>query len=130
MAERGILAYFHSPDDARKIIPKLQALRAIDIAVDRIGQFSGDGVSETINPITGDFPGLSYLTLTAEGLDPNERILAVNDVDASGLSASRSEGYMGDFDGTDRRNILLTVVVHEQNYEHALRVVREAGGRV
>ncbi|PZE22904.1 hypothetical protein CBW46_002845 [Paenibacillus xerothermodurans] len=123
------MAYFHSPEQARSVVPKLKALRAAGVSVDRIGEFRGDGVSETINPLTGDFRSLSYLTLTAETLSKNDRILAAASVDASGLSAGQPEDYMGDFDGTDRRNILLTAVVDERNYEHALRVVHEAGGR-
>ncbi|MDF2964411.1 MAG: hypothetical protein K0S39_6146 [Paenibacillus sp.] len=130
MTEKGILAYFRSPAEAESIVPKLKALRAIDVSVDKIGQFSGDGVSETINPMTGSFPGLSYLTLGAEGTDIDSSIMAAADVDASGLSAPRMpDGSIEDYSGTDGLDTLLTVVVDERSYEQALRVIREAGGR-
>lgn len=35
MAERGILAYFHSPEQAEGVASKLKALRALDVQVER-----------------------------------------------------------------------------------------------
>jgi hypothetical protein len=125
LTEKSIMAYFHSPDVAHGLLPKLKALGTIDVQVARIGQFHGDGVSETFNPLTGGFPGLSFLTMNNENPGINEGILAATDVDASGLSAPRSEdGYyeVGNMD------ILLTVVIDEHSYEQAKRIVREGGG--
>ncbi|NOU95481.1 hypothetical protein GC093_19945 [Paenibacillus sp. LMG 31456] len=130
MTEKGILAYFHSPAEAESILPKLKALRVIDVSVDKIGQFAGGGVSESINPLTGNFPGLSYLTLGAEGMDIDSSILAAANADASGLSAPRaSDGSIEDYGGINGLDTLLTVVVDEQSYDQALRVIRDAGGQ-
>jgi hypothetical protein len=130
MTEKGILAYFRSPAEAESIIPKLKALRAVDISVDKIGQFSGDGVSESMNPLTGGFPGLSFLTTGAEGIDIDSAILAAAEVDASGLSAPRAEdGSIENYGGIGGMDTLLTVVVNEMSYDQALRVIRDAGGR-
>jgi hypothetical protein len=130
MAERSIMAYFPSPVEADRLISKLKALRVADVQVDRVGQFRGDGVSETFNPLTGGFPGLSFLTMNAETPGINEGILAATDVDASGLSAPRSESGYIEFGGSDQMNTLLTVVVEEHSYEQALRIVREGGGKI
>jgi hypothetical protein len=58
----------------------------------------------------------------------NEGILAATDVDASGLSAPRSEDGYYDFNGVDNMDILLTVVIDENSYEQAKRIIREGGG--
>jgi hypothetical protein len=128
LSEKSIMAYFHSPDEAHKLLPLLKALGIIDVQVARIGQFQGDGVSETFNPLTSGFPGLSFLTLNNENPGINEGILAATDVDASGLSAPRSEDGYYDFNGVGNMDILLTVVIDEQVYEQAKRIVREGGG--
>jgi hypothetical protein len=128
LAEKSIMAYFHSPDDAHRLLPKLKALGTIDVQVARIGQFQGGGVSETFNPLTGGFPGLSFLTLNNESPGIDEGILAATDVDASGLSAPRTEDGYYDFNGVGNMDILLTVVIEEHSYEQAKRIVREGGG--
>lgn len=43
MAERGILAYFHSPEQAEGVASKLKALRAVDVQVDRFTNDIGSG---------------------------------------------------------------------------------------
>ncbi|TDF96755.1 hypothetical protein [Paenibacillus piri] len=131
MAEKGILAYFRSPAEAESIVPKLKALRAVDVAVDKIGQFSGDGATESMNPLTGGFPGLSFLTLGAEGIDQDTAVLAAADPDASGLSSPRAvDGSIENYGGIEGRDTLLTVVIDERSYELALRVIQDAGGKV
>ncbi|MCR8631447.1 hypothetical protein [Paenibacillus radicis (ex Xue et al. 2023)] len=131
MTEKGILAYFRSPAEAESVLPKLKALRVIDMSIDKIGQFSGDGVSESINPVSGNFPGLAYLDLGADGLDIDSSILAAANTDASGLSAPRaSDGSIEDYGGINGLDTLLTVVVNDQSYDQALRVIRDAGGQV
>jgi len=131
MTEKGILAYFRSPAEAESIVPKLKALRVVDVSVDKIGQFRGDGVTQSINPLTGKFPGLSYLTLGADGIDIDSAILAAAEPDASGLAAPRSEdGFIENYGGVEGLDTLLTVVVDEQSHDQVLRVIRDAGGRV
>jgi len=123
MAEKNILAYFQSIEDAEGARAKLQALRAADISIDRIGRFPGEGVDRIMNPITGDFPGIGYLTQDANFADKSAAILAAVDVTASGMSDGGQEAVTG-------RDVLLTVVIDEQNADQALRIIREAGGLV
>ncbi|MCS7458505.1 hypothetical protein N0M98_00005 [Paenibacillus doosanensis] len=130
MAEKNILAFFHTSEQAERIVPKLKALRVIDVSVDRIHQINGTGVSESMNPLTGSFPGLSFLTLGQEGEGIDEGILSAASVDASGMSAPMEEVFSGDFGGTDRMDTLLTVVIDEQYYDKAMRVIEEAGGKI
>jgi hypothetical protein len=44
MAEKAILAYFHSPEQAEGVASKLKALRAIDVQVDRFTNDIGSGL--------------------------------------------------------------------------------------
>lgn len=123
MAEKNILAFFKSMEDAEGARAKLQALRAADIAIDRFGRFPGEGVDRIINPLTGDFPGLGYLTQDADFADKSAAILAAADVTASGMSDGGQDAVTG-------RDVLLTAVIDEQNVDQALRIIREAGGLV
>lgn len=128
MAERGILAYFHSPQEAQSCVSKLKALRAIDVQVDKIGQYPGHGIDETFNPLSNtDFSGLSHLTLGAAPSSQDARILMAASPDASGMSDGGNDFYTDDMTG---RDTLLTVVVDEAAYEQAVRVIEEAGGRI
>ncbi|CAG7639508.1 hypothetical protein PAESOLCIP111_04043 [Paenibacillus solanacearum] len=128
MAERGILAYFHSPQEAQGCISKLQALRAIDVQIDKVGQYPGQGNDETFNPLSNsDFDGLSHLTLGAAPSSQDARILMAASPDASGMSDGGHDFYTDDM---TRRDTLLTVVVNEAAYDQAVRVIEEAGGRI
>jgi len=130
MAERNILAFFHTPEQAQSIVPKLKSLRAAEVSVDPIHKINGGGVDESMNPLTGKFPGLSFLALGSEGHGIDDGILTAASSDASGMSAPMSEVFTGGLDGTDRMDIVLTVIIDESCYELALRVIEEAGGKV
>lgn len=121
MAEKNILAYFKTPEEADAVAAKLKGPGTVDVSVDRIGKYPGDGVSRAINPINGDFPGLGYLTLDADFSNQSAAILAGADASASGMS----DGGDNDITG---RDILLTAVVEESFYEEALKLVRSGGG--
>jgi hypothetical protein len=123
MAEKNILAYFNTPEDAEGAASKLKALRAAAVKVDRIGEFPGSGIDHIENPITGDFPGLGYLTLGGDFSGNSSAILAAAHPDASGM-ADRSDGRPAG------KDVLLTAVVDESIHHQALRVVEEAGGLV
>ncbi|CAG7634624.1 hypothetical protein ACFQI7_06155 [Paenibacillus allorhizosphaerae] len=128
MAERGILAYFHSPQEAEGCVSKLKALRAIDVQIDKIGQYPGHGIDETYNPLSNsDFAGLAHLTLGAAPSSQDARILMAANPDASGMSDGGHDFYTDDM---TRRDTLLTVVVDEATFDQALRVIEEAGGRI
>ncbi|MFE5319952.1 hypothetical protein ACFQ88_14700 [Paenibacillus sp. NPDC056579] len=130
MAEKSILALFPSQEQAQRIVPKLQALRVADVSVDHLHNINGTGVSESMNPLVGRFPGLSFLTLGKEGQGIDEGILTAPSVDASGMSAPMSEVFTGAYEGTDRMDTLMTVVVDERCYDQALRVINDGGGKL
>jgi hypothetical protein len=126
MAEKGILAYFHTPEQAEVIASKLKALRAIEVQIDRFSRYPGEGTDEVFNPITGNIISLATLTQAADisGRDPG--ILIAADPSASGYS----DGAMGNEGGVTGLDILLTAVVDESIYEQALRVIRDGGGEI
>ncbi|MFH5182749.1 hypothetical protein ACHHV8_09020 [Paenibacillus sp. TAB 01] len=124
MAEKNILAYFHSPAQAESIVPKLRALRVAEVSVDRIGELHGAEVGQNVNPMTGDFPGLAYLTLGSDGPAVTGGILAAASVDANGLSSG------GEYDEDNRLDTIMTVIVDEQYHEQALRVIQDGGGKI
>ncbi|QYR21830.1 hypothetical protein KZ483_01945 [Paenibacillus sp. sptzw28] len=121
MAERSILAYFNSPDQAEDALSKLKSLRIIESSIDRIDGYPGDGIDHIDNPITSDFPGLGYLTLGGDFSDRDASILAAASVSASGMSSGGTENRV------TGRDILLTVVLQEEDYEQAMQAVRDAG---
>jgi hypothetical protein len=100
--EKGVLAYFRSPEEAEAVSAKLKALKVVDIQIDRISRYVGDPVDET-----SDSAG----------------ILMAADPSASGISDGGQGGPTG-------RDILLTAVVNEQIHDKVLRVVKESGGLV
>lgn len=119
--EKTILAYFKSPSEAEDVAAKLHALRAIDVSIDRIGKYAGEGVEQITNPITGDFPGLGHLTLSGDFTNRSAAILAATDPTASGMS----DGGQGPPTG---RDVLLTAVVHEDVFERAQQLIKDSGG--
>ena len=101
MGEKNILAWFHSPEQAEGVKRKMEALRASDVSIDRVSRFPGAGDDYNIEA----------------------GILASADVTMSGMSDGGQEPV-------DGRDILLTVVIDEANYDRALEVIRQAGGLV
>lgn len=121
MSEKNILAYFKSPEEAEKAKEELQNLGTVDMQIDRISRFPGDGVERVMNPITGNMSSLADVTLGADVTNRNAGILLAADVGASGMSE-------GGQDDTTGRDILLTVVVEENKHHQALRIVEKNGG--
>ncbi|MFE9277057.1 hypothetical protein ACXFAU_07885 [Paenibacillus glucanolyticus] len=123
MAEKNILAYFKSPDQAQHAARKLQSLRVADMSIDRFGAYPGGELNQPMNPLTGNIASLSTLTLNADISGPGAGILGAADPSASGMS-SRGQ------DGTEGRDILLTVVLDEGVFTQAMRIIEESGGMV
>lgn len=123
MAERSILAYFRSRDDAEFVVSRLRGLEFIDYSIDTFSRYPGDGVNRVMNPINSDFPSLGYLTLNADLPNTGAGILAAADVSASGMSDGGDTVITG-------RNILLTVVLDETSYEKAISIIESGGGMI
>jgi hypothetical protein len=123
MGEKNILAYFKTPEAAEGAKKKLQALRPVDISIDRFSKYPGDGSDQVMNPLSGDVPSLGYLTLNADFSNKSAAIMAAADPSASGLSDGGQDEISG-------RDILLTAVVDEAVHEKALKIIKDAGGLV
>jgi len=123
MTERTVFAYFNTPEQAGKALDKLRALRLVDYEINRFNGYPGKGIQHLDrieNPITGDFPGLGYLTLGGN-FSPDAAILAATSVSASGYSSGGSENRVSG------RDIMLTAIVEEEDYERAYEIVRDEG---
>ena len=121
MAERNLLAYFKSEEEAKNALRQMRNLRIADSSVRRIDGYPGDGIDHIDNPITSDFPGLGYLTLDGDFSDRNASVLAAASVSASGMSTGGPDNQV------TGRDVLLTVVVDEQDYDQAARIAAEGG---
>jgi len=123
MAERNLLAYFQSPEQAEGAKRKLQALRAADVSIDRIHAASGADTEFSAEMIGVDVGGLGAAHLGAAYANRSAAVLSAAHPDASGLSDQGDASLAG-------RDILLTAVVDEQAYDKALRIVQEYGGMI
>lgn len=123
MAEKSILAYFKTPEEAQGAARKLEMLRVADMSIDRFSKYPGGELNNTMHPITGDIVSLTSMTLNAAYSGPSAGILGAADPSASGMSTGRD-------DGPDGRDILLTVVLDENVFDQAKRIIEDAGGMV
>jgi len=121
MAEKAILAYFNTPDQAERALERLKTLKLVDSRIERFDGMPGDGVNRIMNPITGDFDSLGSLTLSGDFDNRSAGILAATNVSASGYSSGGTENRVSG------RDILLTAIVEEQDFEKAQQIVDEAG---
>jgi len=120
MAEKPILAYFKSPEQAKKALDRMKSeFEVIESGIDRFDGYPGAGYDPN-NPITGDIPSLGSITLNGN-FGSNSGILAASSVDASGMS-SGGPGNM--VSGVD---ILLTAIVQEENGPRAMQIAQECG---
>lgn len=124
MAEKTILAFFKSPEEAEQALQQMSELDPIDSSIDRFDGYPGNGIDHIENPITGDFPGLGYLTLGGDFSDNNAGILSATSVSASGMSSGGPDNRVSG------RDILLTVVIEEENYDRAMGIVQSLGAIV
>ncbi|XEC97232.1 hypothetical protein AB6A23_12145 [Paenibacillus tarimensis] len=124
MSEKNILAFFNSPEQAEKALSQIKPLRLIDSSIDRVDGYPGDGVEEISNPVTSDFPGLGYLTLGGDFTDRNAGILAASSVSASGMSSGGPDNRV------TGKDVLLTLVIDEADFDKAMEIVRNEGAEV
>lgn len=123
MAEKNILAYFKSPEEAEGVAKKLQALRVADLSIDRFSAYPGGELNDTMHPLTGDIVSLTSMTQNASLTNRSAGILGAADPSASGMSDGRQDGLEG-------RDILLTVVLDENMFDQAMNIIEDAGGFV
>lgn len=124
MAERAVLAYFNTPDQAKQAVEEMKSLRLIDYAIERFDGYSGTGMQhldQLGNTIDGSFRGLGFLTLGGDFDNPDAAILAAASVSASGMSSGGPDNRV------TGRDILLTAIVDAEDYEEATRIAQAAG---
>lgn len=122
MAEKNILAYFKTPEEAEQVGKQLASMGITEYKIDRISKYPDDGVEEFTNPITSKISSLADLTSDTDISGRNAGILAAADIDASGMSDGGQE--------ITGRDVLLTAVVDDTIYEQALQAVENAGGQI
>ncbi|PWW05191.1 hypothetical protein DFQ01_105175 [Paenibacillus cellulosilyticus] len=124
MGDRAVFAYFNTPEQAEQALKGLEKLKLIEYKVERFDGYAGTGyqsLDQTGNTITGEFPGLGYLTLGGDFDQPDAGILAAASVSASGYSTGGPDNRV------TGRDIMLVAIVGEEDYEQATQIVKEAG---
>ncbi|WP_169082384.1 hypothetical protein [Paenibacillus sp. PL91] len=124
MTEKNILAYFNSPEQAEKALKQMKPLKIVDSSIDRFDAYPGDGIDRIENPLTSDFPSLGSLTLGGGLSSPDAGILAAASVSASGMSSGGKDNEV------TGRDILLTIVVEEEDFDKAMAIVQNEGALV
>jgi hypothetical protein len=120
MSEKSILAYFNTPEQAQQALEKLKQLQLVDSAIDRFDGYPGEGV-DIDNAVNGDIPSLGALTLGGNFESRDAGILAAASVSASGYSSGGPDNRVSG------RDILLTAIVQEEDYEQAKSIVQQSG---
>lgn len=120
LTEKNILAYFKSPEEAQGVVRKLEALKVVDMSINRFSAYPGGEMNNIMNPLTGNIVSLTSMTLNSALSNTSAGILGAADPSASGMSAAD--------DGLHGRDILLTVVLDESVFERAMSIIEEAGG--
>lgn len=121
VAEKNILAYFKSPEEAQSVANKLRALRVVDMSIDRFSAYPGGEMNNIMNALTGDLVSLTSMTQNSALSNRSAGILGAADPSASGMSAGEPDGHEG-------RDILLTIVLDEEVFHQALSIIEDAGG--
>lgn len=118
MTEKPIIVYFKSPEQAKKALDQMKSeFEVIESEIDRFDGYTGSGYDPN-NPITGDIPSLSSITLNGNfGRDSG--ILAATSTSASGMSSGGA--MVSGFD------IILTAIVDKNNGDRAMQIAKECG---
>lgn len=119
--ERSILAYFNTPDQAERALERLRTLKLVDSRIERFDGMPGEGIEQIMNPITGNINSLGGLTLAGQFESTGSGILAATNVSASGYSSGGPDNRVSG------RDVLLTAIVEEQDFEQAQQIVQEYG---
>jgi len=116
MTEKPIIVYFKSPEQAKKALDQMKSeFEVIESEIDRFDGYPGTGYAPN-NPLTGDIPSLSSITLNGHfGRDSG--LLAATSTSASGMSSGGAT--VSGFD------IILTAIVDKNNGDRAMQIAKE-----
>lgn len=123
MTEKNILAYFTTPEQAKRVAERLGNMGFQEIQVDHFSRLPGDDLDLNTTRAISQAETLSELVTGVTETGPDSGVLLAADPVASGMSS-------GGTNLVDGYNIILTAVVDERRHEEALQVVREMGGLV
>ncbi|HHY26646.1 MAG TPA: hypothetical protein GX523_07835 [Desulfitobacterium dehalogenans] len=121
MAERNILAYFNTVEQAEVIANHIKSMGIKDVQIDRIHKFPEGAADHLMNPVTGQIGSLSDLTLGDISGDVGP--LTAADTSASGMSDGGGTAVSG-------RDILLAAIVDESQFEQLRQEIGEQGGLI
>jgi hypothetical protein len=122
MAEKNILAYFRSPEEAENAARKLESIRVLSLSIDRFSRYAGNSYDYS-NVISDTMRGLGYASYSGFFGIANQGVLSAADPSSSGMSHGGAGGPTG-------YDVLLTVVVDDTYHHQALRIIEEAGGKI
>ncbi|WP_028986638.1 hypothetical protein [Thermicanus aegyptius] len=119
MAEKNLLAFFKSPEQAKEAKEILEKIGVDTIQIDDFSRYPAEDREDVRQTLSGDFAGLADLTEEKVPTGKNEAILMAADPLSSGMSVGNGivTGY----------HILLTAVMEEEKHQEAINIVRGLG---
>jgi hypothetical protein len=131
MAERSILAYFNTPDQAKNALKQLKQLQLVDAKIDRFNGVPNDG-PDFNGPETNDIPTTGAAMADVPTMGP---AVGGNDLGPPGRDAGDVTVTLGVNEEpggvapgwSDGRDILLTAIVQEEDFDKAMSIVHQAG---
>lgn len=122
MAEKNILAYFRSPEEAENAARKLESIRVQSVSIERFSRYGGNSYDYS-NVISDTMRGLGYASYSGFLGIASQGVLSAADPSSSGMSHGGAGGPTG-------YDVLLTVIVSDAYHHQALRIIEEAGGKI
>lgn len=119
--ERSVLSYFQDRLAAEDAERRLREAGVEILSLDELTESGDAGTLDATNPLTGNFSGLSRLTLGERSADDDERVAKAAHPDASG---------MADPGGQPRAQWILTAVVPEEAVDRTVEIIKACGGYV
>lgn len=132
MADKSILAYFNTPDQAKNALRQLKQLKLVEAKIDRFDGVPNDGPDfngpetigiPTMGPALADIPTMGPAA-GGNDLGPDGR--TAGDVTVT-LGVNEEPGGVAPRWSAGGRDILLTAIVQEDDYDQALDIVHQAG---
>ncbi len=121
MAERNILSYFSSSNQAQRAEAELKQLGYEVVQIDRIHRYPVGPLDDDLyNPLSGQVSSLTNQVLGTR-LSDDAAILAASDPSVSGMSGDEMPG---------RYPFILTVVTGGKQVEQAVSIIKKHGGFV
>jgi hypothetical protein len=122
MKERGILAYFHTEEQAKQAAEELKRHGVEIVQVDRFSVIPSTEERDLDNPIAEPISSLAQNVMDADISSPDAGVLAAAHPSASGMADG--SGWQSDED------VLVTAVVDESRLEEMRALLESMGARL